>query len=154
MSGFLGEYDATLDAKGRFLLPSALRKLMPEDTTTLVINRGLDTCLSMYLLKDWKQVEDKLRQVNPYDNAQNRLIRKLLISGAVYVELDSAGRINLPKQLMDYAKLEKDIVLSGDIDKIDIWDSGNYRKLFESMTPEEVSALASSVLGSGSGLQG
>lgn len=150
MSGFLGEYDATLDAKGRFLLPAALRKQMPEDTTKLVINRGLDTCLSMYLLKDWALVMEKIEKVNPFDSAKNRQVRRLFVSGAIYVDLDSAGRINLPKQLMDYAQLEKDIVLAADINKIEIWDAGNYKKLFESITPEMMSDLASSVLGSGS----
>jgi MraZ protein len=91
MVGFLGEHDATLDAKGRFLVPSALRKRMPEGTSMLVINRGMDECLWMYLLEDWKLVEDRLRQVNPYDSRENRMVRKALIAGAIYVEFDGAG---------------------------------------------------------------
>lgn len=149
MAGFLGEYEATIDSKGRFLLPSGIKKQMPEGTAVLVINRGMDECLNMYLLNDWKEVEDRLRQVNPYDNRENRMIRKALIAGAIYVEMDSAGRLNLPKQLAEYAGLDKDVVLAGDIDKIEIWDKTKYQKLFESLTPEKLSAMASSILGSG-----
>lgn len=149
MAGFLGEYEATVDAKGRFLLPAGLKKQMPEGTATLVINRGMDECLWMYLLDDWKKVEDRLREVNPYDSRENRMVRKALIAGAVYVEFDSAGRINLPKILSDYAGLDKDIVLAGDIDKIEVWDKTKYQELFESLTPEKLSAMASGILGSG-----
>ena len=154
MAGFLGEYEATADAKGRFLLPAGLKKQMPEGTTTLVINRGMDECLWMYLLDDWKKVEDRLREVNPYDSRENRMVRKALIAGAVYVEFDSAGRLNLSKILSEYAGLEKDIVLAGDIDKIEIWDKTKYNKLFESLTPEKLSGMASAILGSGSSTQG
>ncbi|MCU0388683.1 MAG: division/cell wall cluster transcriptional repressor MraZ [Chitinophagaceae bacterium] len=151
MAGFLGEFEATLDAKNRFLLPAALKRQMPEGTHMLVINRGMDDCLWMYLLDDWKQVEDRLRQVNPYDSRENRLMRRALIAGAVYVEFDSAGRLNLPKNLMEYAGLDKEIMLAGDIDKIEIWDKSKYEKLFDSLTPEKMSAMASGILGSAAG---
>ncbi len=149
MTGFLGEHEATLDAKGRFLVPSALRKRMPEGTSMLVINRGMDECLWMYLLEDWKLVEDRLRQVNPYDSRENRMVRKALIAGAIYVEFDSAGRLNLPKNLMDYAGLDKEIILAGDIDKIEIWDKNKYQQFFDSLTPDKLSAMASGILGTG-----
>jgi MraZ protein len=148
MAGFLGEYEATVDAKGRFLLPASLKKQMPEGTSVLVINRGMDECLWMYLLDDWKKVEDRLREVNPYDSRENRMVRKALIAGAVYVEFDSAGRLNLPKILNEYAGLDKDIVLAGDIDKIEIWDKTKYQQLFEQLTPEKLSAMAQGILGS------
>lgn len=151
MTGFLGEHEATLDAKGRFLVPAALRKRMPEGTSMLVINRGMDECLWMYLLEDWKLVEDRLRQVNPYDSRENRMVRKALIAGAIYVEFDSAGRLNLPKNLMDYAGLDKEIILAGDIDKIEIWDKNKYQQFFDSLTPDKLSAMASGILGTGAG---
>jgi len=149
MVGFLGEHDATLDAKGRFLVPSALRKRMPEGTSMLVINRGMDECLWMYLLEDWKLVEDRLRQVNPYDSRENRMVRKALIAGAIYVEFYGAGRLNLPKNLMEYAGLDKEIVLAGDIDKIEIWDKNKYQQFFDSLTPDKLSSMASGILGTG-----
>jgi MraZ protein len=148
MAGFLGEYEATIDSKGRFLLPAGLKKQMPEGTAVLVVNRGMDKCLWMYLTADWQAVEDRLKAVNPYDSRENRMTRRALIAGAVYVEFDSAGRLNLPKGLMEYAGLGKDVVLAGDIDKIEIWDKQEYNKLFESLTPEKLSGMASQVLGS------
>jgi MraZ protein len=153
MAGFLGEYDATVDTKNRFLLPAALKKQMPEGTQMMVINRGMDDCLWMYLLDDWKVVEERLRQVNPYDSRENRMMRKALIAGAIYVEFDSAGRLNLQKNLMEYAGLDKEIELAGDIDKIEIWDKTKYDKIFDSLTPEKLSAMASGILGSGAGKQ-
>ncbi len=149
MTGFLGEYEATLDAKGRFLLPAGLKKQMPEGTTTLVVNRGMEECLNLYLLDDWKtEVEAKLRGVNPYDSRENRMIRKAMIAGAVYIEFDSAGRLNLPKILSEYAGLEKDIVLAGDIEKIEVWDKARYNMLFETITPEMLEMIAHKTLGS------
>jgi MraZ protein len=146
MAGFLGEYDATVDAKNRFLLPAALKKQMPEGTQMMVINRGMDECLWMYLLEDWKVVEERLRQVNPYDSRDNRMVRKALIAGAIYVEFDSAGRLNLPRNLMEYAGLDKEIVLAGDIDKIEIWDKTKYFELIEgNMT--DFADLADEVMG-------
>ncbi len=148
MARFIGEYDATLDSKGRFLLPASLRKLFPEGTAELVVNRGLDDCLNLYLPEDWKIVENRLSEVNPYDSRENRLIRKALIAGAVYLDIDAAGRLNIPKKLADYASLEKDLVLAGDIEKIEVWDKAKYDKLFESLTPEKVTAISAQVLGS------
>ncbi len=148
LAGFLGTYDSTVDAKGRFLLPAGLKRQMPEATTTLVVNRGMDKCLWMYLITDWQSVEERLRQVNAYDSFQNRLIRKALIADAVYLELDSAGRLNVPRKLAEYAGLDKDIVLAGDIDKIEIWDKATYESLFESLTPENLSQMAAQILGS------
>ena len=149
MARFIGEYEATLDSKGRFLLPAGLKKIMPEGTTTLVLNRGLDQCLNLYLEEDWKVVEERLSQVNPYDSRENRMVRKALIAGAVYLYIDSAGRLNIPQKLADYAGLDKELVLAGDLEKIEVWDKTKYDKLFEELTPEVVTGMMSNVLGSG-----
>jgi MraZ protein len=148
MARFIGEYDVTMDGKGRFLLPANLKKMMPDGTGMLVVNRGLDNCLNLYLPEDWKKVEDRLSEVNPYDSRENRMIRKALIAGAVYLEFDSAGRVNVPKKLSEYAGLDKELVLAGDIEKIEIWDKKKYDKLIEEFTPEKVTAMSAQVLGS------
>ena len=148
MARFIGEYDVTMDGKGRFLLPANLKKMMPDGTAMMVVNRGLDNCLNLYLPEDWKKVEDRLSEVNPYDSRENRMIRKALIAGAVYLEFDSAGRVNVPKKLAEYAGLDKELVLAGDIEKIEIWDKKKYDKLFEEFTPEKVTAMSAQVLGS------
>ncbi|MFT4153948.1 division/cell wall cluster transcriptional repressor MraZ [Parafilimonas sp.] len=144
MAGFLGEYEATIDAKGRFLLPGGLKKQMPEGTTTMVISRGFEKCLLLYPQKSWEAIEEKIKKLNEF-NPKVSQFRTLFVGGASYVELDSAGRILLPPSLKEYAGLGKDILLASDIDKIKIWDSGKYKKLFEDFSSDAFASLASDV---------
>ena len=146
MGGFLGEYEATIDAKGRFLLPGGLKKQMPEGTTTMVISRGFEKCLLLYPQKSWETIEEKIKKLNEF-NPKVSQFRTLFVGGASYVELDSAGRILLPPSLREYAGLGKDILLASDIDKIKIWDSGKYKKLFEDFSSDAFASLASDVTG-------
>ena len=146
MAGFLGEYEATIDAKGRFLLPGGLRKQMPEETSTIVISRGFEKCLLLYPLKAWEAIEEKIKKLNDFNPKVNQF-RTLFIGGASYVDLDTAGRILLPPSLKEYAGLGKDIMLASDIDKIKIWDSGKYKKLFEEISTDAFANLASEVMG-------
>ena len=145
MAGFLGEYEATIDAKGRFLLPGGLKKQMPEGTSTIVISRGFEKCLLIYPLKAWEAIEEKIKKLNDFNPKVNQF-RTLFIGGASYVDLDTAGRILLPPSLRDYAGLGKDITLASDIDKIKIWDSGKYKKLFEEISTDAFANLASEVM--------
>ena len=146
MAGFLGEYEATIDAKGRFLLPGSLKKQMPEGTNTIVISRGFEKCLLLYPLKAWEAIEEKIKKLNDF-NPKVSQFRTLFVGGASYVDLDSAGRVLLPPSLKEYADLSKDILLASDIDKIKIWDSGKYKKLFEDFSSDAFSKLASEVMG-------
>jgi len=146
MAGFLGEYEATIDAKGRFLLPGGLKKQMPDGTTTIVISRGFEKCLLLYPLKTWETIEEKIKNLNDFNPKVNQF-RTLFIGGASYVDLDTAGRILLPSSLKEYAGLGKDITLASDIDKIKIWDTGKYKKLFEEISPDAFASLASEVMG-------
>ena len=145
MAGFLGEYEATIDAKGRFLLPGGLKKQMPEGTSTIVISRGFEKCLLLYPLKAWEAIEEKIKKLNDFNPKVNQF-RTLFIGGASYVDLDTAGRILLPPSLKNYAGLGKDITLASDIDKIKIWDSGKYKKLFEEISTDAFANLASEVM--------
>ena len=146
MAGFLGEYDATIDAKGRFLLPGALKKQMPEGESTFVISRGLEKCLLLYPMKTWEAIEEKLKKLNDFDPKVSQFKTQLL-GGASPVELDTAGRILLPPSLKPYAGLVKDITLASDIDKIKIWDSGKYKQLFEDFSSDAFANLAAQVMG-------
>ena len=145
MAGFLGEYEATIDAKGRFLLPGNLKKQMPEGTSTIVISRGFEKCLLLYPLKAWETIEEKIKKLNEF-NPKVSQFRTLFVGGASYVDLDTAGRILLPPSLREYAGLGKDILLASDIDKIKIWDSGKYKKLFEEFSSDAFANLASEVM--------
>jgi MraZ protein len=146
MAGFLGEYEATIDAKGRFLLPGGLKKQMPDGTSTIVISRGFEKCLLLYPLKAWEAIEEKIKKLNDFNPKVNQF-RTLFIGGASYVDLDTAGRILLPPSLKEYAGLGKDITLASDIDKIKIWDTGKYKKLFEEISSDAFSSLAGEVMG-------
>ncbi|MEO6682147.1 MAG: division/cell wall cluster transcriptional repressor MraZ [Ginsengibacter sp.] len=147
MTGFLGEYEATLDAKGRFLLPAGFKKQMPEiGEESFVLNRGFEKCLSLYTSNSWKPLFSELSKLNDFD-PQARKFKRFFLNGATPVELDKAGRILLPKNLMDYAGLDREIVLVSAIDKIEIWDKVKYQEFFETFSPEEFSDLAKEVMG-------
>ena len=153
MIGFLGEYESTLDAKGRFLLPAGLKKQLPKDDGALfVVNRGFEKCLTLYPVQSWKPIFNSINQLNDFD-PKVREFRRYFLNGATQVELDSAGRILLPRNLMEHASLEKDIVLVSALNKIEIWDKGKYQKFFESFTPESFSNLANEVMNSPSDKQ-
>ena len=146
MIGFIGEFESTLDAKGRFLLPSAVKKQLPESgSEEFVINRGFEKCLSLYPMKSWKPIFSEISALNDFE-PKVRQFRRYFLNGATQVELDGANRLLIPKNLMEYAGLEKDIVLAAAVDKIEIWSSENYQKFFESYAPDDFSTLAQAVM--------
>src|SRR5215510_234070 len=111
MIGFLGEFEATLDAKGRFLLPAGVKKQLPDkDPNLFVINRGFEKCLSLYPLKNWEPLFANISKLNDFDPTLRQFLRYYL-NGATNVEPDGAGRLLIPPNLKDYAELKKDIVL-------------------------------------------
>ncbi len=149
MTGFIGEFQSTLDTKGRFLLPAGLKKQLPEgENTRFVINRGFEKCLSLYPMQSWEPLFARMSTLNDFDPAV-RSFRRYFLNGATEVELDSAGRLLLPPNLKEYAGLEKDIVLASAVDKIEIWSVDNYNKFFESYSPNDFSALAQQVMAGG-----
>ena len=146
MTGFLGEYEATLDAKGRFLLPAGFKKQLPDGEFNLfVINRGFEKCLTLYPLKSWDSIFTDISKLNDFD-PKVRDFRRYFLNGATQIDLDSAGRLLLSKSLMDYAGLTKDIVLASAVNKIEIWDKSKYTEFFEKISPESFSSLANEVM--------
>ncbi|RYY39655.1 MAG: division/cell wall cluster transcriptional repressor MraZ [Chitinophagaceae bacterium] len=143
---FLGEYEATLDAKGRFLLPAGFKRQLPEgEATRFVLNRGFEKCLTLYPMQSWQPLFDQISTLNDFD-PKVREFRRYFLNGAVEVEPDTAGRILIPKNLSEYARLGKDLVLTGALNKIEIWDKTEYQKFFESVSTADFSALAASVM--------
>ncbi len=146
MIGFIGEYEATLDAKGRFLLPAGFKKQLPDsEGEAFVLNRGFEKCLCLYISKSWKPIFSDLSNLNDFD-PKVRQFKRYFLNGATQVELDGAGRMLLPKNLMEYAGLQRDIVLVSAIDKIEIWDKIKYQEFFETFSPEAFSNLAKEVM--------
>ena len=148
MAGFLGEYESTLDAKGRFLLPGSLKKQLPEGETHFVISRGFEKCLNLYPKKTWDKIIERISKLNDFD-PKVRQFKRFFLGGATEVELDSAGRMLLPPSLKEHAALTKDIVLSSDVDKINIWDAAKYKQFFEEFSADAFSTLAMEVMGDG-----
>lgn len=146
MNGFIGEYEATLDSKGRFLLPAGIKKQLPEgEEPVFVINRGFEKCLTMYPVQSWKPLYENLSTLNDFD-PKVREFRRYFLNGAMQLELDSAGRILLPKSLMEHAGLEKDIVLVSAMNKMEIWDKQKYQQLFDNFSSDSFSGLAAEVM--------
>lgn len=120
-----GEYNNTLDEKGRISFPSKLRQQINE--TTLIVTQALDHCLWLFTQEEWKNLSTKLMEsASPFD-AKNRLVLRRLVAPAQEVEFDKSGRLSIPQSLREYAGLSKDCVLLG-IDKyVELWDAEAYK---------------------------
>ena len=146
MTGLIGEFESTLDAKNRFLLPVQVKRQLPPDQANFfVINKGFEGCLSLYPLKTWEPLIERISKLSDFD-PKAREFRRFFLNGATPVEPDSAGRILLSANLKEHAGLEKDIVLVGVGEKFEIWDSNKYKKLFESLSEETFSNLAKEIM--------
>jgi MraZ protein len=125
---FMGKYNHTIDAKGRLIIPAKFREQLGE---AFVITNGNDGCLNIYTEEDWETFLEKL-QLLPTSNGDIRKIRRMLVSQAETVELDKQGRILVPTALRERAGLNKDVVLAGNIDKIEVWDKDRWEAEIES----------------------
>lgn len=149
MASLVGEYGCKLDAKGRFLFPSALRKqLDPGAQEAFMINRGFENCLSLYPMNEWEKVSGRLEKLNLF-KPENRKFFRLFHNGAQAIALDNAGRVLIPKNLLGYAGIKKEAVLIAYADRIEIWDQEAYGKWLDSNT-EDFADLADLVMGNGS----
>lgn len=126
MTNFLGEYEIAIDAKGRFLLPVALRKQLPDGANgKFVVNRGIENCLSVYMEETWNAISDKINRLNDFKPSV-RQFKRLFLNGATAVETDTADRILIPKPLLEYAGIKKDAVLCAQGNKLELWDKDTY----------------------------
>lgn len=119
---FHGHSVCTLDAKSRLMLPTKFRKnIKPEADNKLVLTRGFDDCILMYPFDEWVKVESKLKGYNEYNPEERFYVRQFMVM-VNEVELDSQNRILIPAQLIEFAKLKKEIIVVGMLDKMEIWD--------------------------------
>lgn len=148
MKGFLTECEVTVDAKGRFLLPAGIKKKLPsEEGNSFVIARGFEENLVLYPSHIWQEnVQNKLDKLSDF-NPEVRRFKRLFLNGATELEMDNAGRVLIPKTLMEYAGLSKEAILFAEGGKIEIWDKSKYRKFFETAKPDEAGDLANKLLG-------
>ncbi len=150
MASLVGEYGCKLDAKGRFLFPSGLRKqLDPSAQEGFMINRGFEKCLSLYPMNEWEKVSARLEKLNLF-KPENRMFYRLFHNGAQMLSLDNAGRVLVPKSLLEYAGVKKEAVLIAYGDRIEIWDKQAYDKWLDENSLD-FADLADKVMGEGSG---
>ena len=119
---FRGEFNHTIDAKGRLIIPVKFREKLGEH---FIVTKGLDGCLSVYPEEEWKQFEEKLTALSLIKK-ETRQLTRFFVAGAAEVELDKQGRILIPGPLREHAALEKDVVLVGMLNRVEIWDKTRY----------------------------
>lgn len=137
---FIGEYHHAFDEKGRFAVPVKFRK---DLSTGGVVTRGLDNCLFVYPKKDWEALADRLSKL-PIAKANTRAFARLMLAGAMEIEIDSQGRVMVPEYLRTFAKLKKNVVVAGLYNRIELWDEKaweQYRKGTEAKSGDIAEAL-------------
>ena len=113
----MGEYSHTIDAKGRLIVPSKFREILGEE---FVLTKGLDGCLYIYPMENWNAFEKKLREL-PLTNKNARTLTRFFVSGAILCSTDKQGRILIPQTQREFAGLNKDVILAGNLERIEIW---------------------------------
>ena len=124
---FMGEYHHSIDEKGRLIMPSKFRNDLGE---TFVITRGIDSCLFVYPMGTWNNLTSKLNELS-FTKKDVRSFQRFFLSGATICEFDKQGRINITSPLADYAKLNKECVVIGVNDRIEIWSKDNFDKFLD-----------------------
>ncbi|MCG8309009.1 MAG: division/cell wall cluster transcriptional repressor MraZ [Cytophagales bacterium] len=128
MSLFTGEFECKMDAKGRLTLPSKVKSKLPEVSgNQLVLSLGLEPCLVVYPMVEYRKIYSRIASMNEF-NEEFRRLQRNFFRRINEVDLDGAGRILIPKTMSKYAKLEKEIILVGMGNRMEIWDTGTYEE--------------------------
>ena len=138
---FMSEYNHTIDAKGRLIIPSKFREVLGEE---FVVSKGMDGCLFVYANDDWNEFEQKLTSL-PLINKEARQFARFFLAGAAQVEVDKQGRILLPATLREFAGLDKDVVLVGVGSRIEIWSKEKYDAIGEDVDMDNITAAMESL---------
>jgi len=128
---FYGEYEHTIDKKGRIIVPSRFRDFLKEyDVKKIFVTRGLDKCLFLFTEDEWKAQESKFRSI-PFTKSESRKFNRLYFSGAAQVECDAQGRILLPKYLKDFAEIRRDIIFIGVSNRMEVWSKEVWHEYYK-----------------------
>jgi len=125
---FVGQYNHSMDAKGRVALPAKFRAELKK----AVVTKGLDNCLFVYPKKEWDKMAEKLAAL-PVAKANTRAFSRLMLAGAMEIEFDKQGRVILPEYLRSFAGLKKDVVVAGLYTRLEIWDQEAWLKYQKEM---------------------
>lgn len=143
---FTGEYRYSLDNKGRINIPSKFRSALSKlSNENFVITKGMDSCIVAYPLEEWQiRVESGLRELSSTSSKNRKLVRSIT-RFANTVKLDAQGRIQITPNLKEYADLEKEVIIIGVVNKIEIWNPVNLSKM-EDITPDDFDELEDKVI--------
>jgi MraZ protein len=145
MSSFKGSYSYSVDSKGRINIPAKLKKYVsPEANDTFVVTRGFEKCLFLYPLDEWNALENSIRELTS-SNSQHRFITRTLLQYATESQLDGQSRITIPKELMQFAGIEDQVLIVGVLERIEVWNPKEYEKYMSTQT-ESYETVAQSVL--------
>lgn len=128
----IGEYQYTLDAKGRIMVPA---KLKDDLGSQFILAKGLDNCLFMYPIEGWMKLEQRIRESSM---VESRTVARFLFASACQVETDKQGRFLIPQYLRDYAGLDRDVTIIGASVRAEIWNKERWEQVCSSLTSEQV----------------
>tara|TARA_B100000886_G_scaffold219951_1_gene152774 strand:- start:987 stop:1442 length:456 start_codon:yes stop_codon:yes gene_type:complete len=143
----IGTYECKIDVKGRLLIPIALKKQIADSISKgFVLKRAVfQQCLELYPLQQWKDLISKVNKLNRFKKKNNDFIRRFT-AGLKFIELDNTGRLLIPKELMEFANIKREIVLSSSVNIIEIWDKSKYEKTIDD-SKSDFAQLAEEVMG-------
>jgi len=139
---FIGEYNHTLDDKGRLAIPAKFRALLKSGG---VVTKGLDNCLFLYAKKEWSAIAARLSSL-PFNKANDRALARHFLAGARDLDFDSQGRLNLPEYLRQFANLNKKVIIAGLYNRLEIWDETAWQNYKQKMEKES-NAIAEALEG-------
>jgi MraZ protein len=147
LNSLIGTYECKADAKGRLMLPSALKKqLSPVMQNGFVLKRAVfQPCLELYPMSEWESLMQKVNKLNRFKKKNNDFIRRFT-AGVKVVELDASGRLLIPKDLIAFAGISKELVVSSAVNIVEIWDKDNYEKAIDDAAMD-FADLAEDVMG-------
>ena len=147
MKPLIGTHECKADVKGRIMLPSSLKKQLSSVLQDgFVLKRAVfQNCLELYPITEWNELIENVNSLNRFKKKNNDFIRRFT-AGVRLVELDSSGRFLIPKDLIDFADISKDIVISSSVNIIEIWDKISYEKVLKD-SAIDFAALAEDVMG-------
>ena len=119
---FMGEYNHSIDQKGRLIVPSKFREQLGNE---FVVTKGLDGCLFVYSNEEWQRIEEKFREIQ-LTTKDARKFSRFFFAGAATCEVDKQGRILLPSNLREYAAIEKEVVSVGVLSRVEIWSKDRW----------------------------
>lgn len=147
MNYLIGTYDCKIDVKGRLLIPSAFKKqLAPVIPKGFVLKRAVfQNCLELYPLAQWEKLIRKVNSLNRFKKKNNDFIRRFT-AGVKFIELDGNGRLLIPKDLIEFSNINRDVTLSTSVNIIEIWDKSSYEKAIAD-SRDDFAQLAEEVMG-------